>query len=304
MLDADFPLDHGRGDACLFRDGPRQLIGAGSLGDTEADDIAADRGGEFLRSSQGNQFSAAHDADAVGACGLLHEVGGAEGRDAVFGAEFFECRPEIKTCTRIESRRGLVQEQDLGTDQEALGDLGPALESSREGLDRIVQAIGQVQGLGCFGDAGFESGTLESVEGSAAAEVFQNGQLAVETWGLEDNAESGSDFGGLRDDIMTGDGGRSGVGEREGREDPEERALASAVGSQQAEEFATADLQGDPVKGTAVPERLHQVARDDCGGVVGCTHEAGRFSAAGAVGKDSGSCSPAIASITRSESCW
>jgi hypothetical protein len=231
-------------------------------------------------------------------------LGGAEGRDAVFGAEFFECRPEIKTRARVESRRWLVQKQHLGTDQEALGDLGPALESSREGLDRIVQAISQVQGPRCFVNARFESLTLESVEGSAAAEVFQNGQLAVETRRLEDDAEQGSDFGGLRDDIMSRDGGRSGVGEREGREDPEEGALSAAVGSQQAEEFALADFQGDAVESAALPERLHQVACDDCVSVIGCAHETGRFSTGEAVGKDSGSCSPAIASITRSESCW
>ena len=217
MLDADFPLDHGRGNAGLFRDGPRQLIGAGFPGDTEADDVAADRRGKFFRSAQGHQFPVTHDADAIGACGFLHEVGGAEGCDAVFSAEFFECRPEIETRARVESRRGFVQKQDLGTDQEALGDLGPALESSREDLDRIVQAIGQVQGLRGFIDARFEFRTLESVEGSAAAEVFQNGQLAIETRRLEDDAEPCSDFRGLRDHIMARDGGRSGVGEREGR---------------------------------------------------------------------------------------
>ena len=88
--------------------------------------------------------------------GLLHQMGGAEHGDTMLVSQFFQSGPKVDTGTRIKSRGGLIKKQNLRPDQETLGDLGTALETPGESLDKVVQPISEVECLGSLGNTGFE----------------------------------------------------------------------------------------------------------------------------------------------------
>ena len=75
-----------------------------------------------------------------------------------------------------------------------------------------MEAVCEVEGLRCLGDAGLELRAAQAIEGAAATEVLEDGQLAVEAGGLEDDTQSRANFGCCGDDIMACDGGCSRIG--------------------------------------------------------------------------------------------
>jgi hypothetical protein len=75
-----------------------------------------------------------------------------------------------------------------------------------------METIREGKSLRGFGDAGFEFRYCQSIESAAATQILKDGQLAIETRRLENNAEAGPDFGCGRNDIMAGDLRCSGIG--------------------------------------------------------------------------------------------
>jgi hypothetical protein len=113
----------------------------------------------------------------------------------MLAAEIFESRPEIESGAGIKPSRGFVEQEHLGTDQEALGDFSATLKASGESLHEIVKTIRQVESLCGLGDSALELRSCQSIEGSATAEILKDGQFAVEARRLENNPKPRPDFG-------------------------------------------------------------------------------------------------------------
>src|SRR6185312_223626 len=82
------------------------------------DVLGAPRADELARRAERDHLSMIHDRDAVAEpFGLIHIVSGEDDRSTL-GAELFDEVPELSACLRVESGRGLIEEQQLGVANE------------------------------------------------------------------------------------------------------------------------------------------------------------------------------------------
>lgn len=79
-------------------------------------------------------------------------------------------------------------------------------------------------------------------------EVFAHGQFFVEAWCLENDPEPATDRAGVAREIESENVGAASGWPDKGGKNPEEGGLAAAVGSEQAEDFARVNPEGDLVK--------------------------------------------------------
>src|SRR3989442_11266034 len=105
----------------IDEDGSRDQIALDVTGRPERDDAA------FV-----------DDADAVGLLRLLEVVGGQEDRGAARPADLAEVLPERAAARHVESRRRLVQKEDLGLVEEAAHDLELSALASPERAHRLL----------------------------------------------------------------------------------------------------------------------------------------------------------------------
>ena len=82
--------------------------------------------------------------------------------------------------------------------------------------------------------------------------VFAHGQFLVEAWRLENDPESAPNRARVAREIESENAGAAGGWPDEGGKNPEEGGLAAAVGSEQAEDFARINAEGDLVKRNAI----------------------------------------------------
>ena len=183
-----------------MRELPHLVRGAGAL---VADGGAGEREeGVFERSVLGlllksagvpwaTMLAVVDDADAMGdAVGLVHVVRGEKDGDALGLVEVLDVRPELVAALGIEAERGLVEEENFRSVQEAARDFEPALHAAGELLHLVVAAIPELEELEqFFGALGAEL-VRHMVEDAVEFHVFPGGEFAVEAGVLEDDAEA------------------------------------------------------------------------------------------------------------------
>ena len=104
------------------------LRGAGHDLDARPPDLVLER----LRRALGDDPTVVDDPHAVGEhVGLLEVLGGEEDRHAAVGGQALHLLPERAAALRVETRGGLVEEQDPGPVHERESQVEPALHASR-----------------------------------------------------------------------------------------------------------------------------------------------------------------------------
>ena len=109
----------------------------------------------------------------------------------------------------------------------------------------------------------FALGAGDAVELGGELEIFPAGEGAVGGKHLRHVADSAADLRGSLDDVEAGHGGGS-LGRLEhGGEHLDRGGLASAVGSQEAEDRSVGHVQGDVIGGNQVAESAREPERLD-----------------------------------------
>ncbi len=95
--------------------------------------VRAQRRNQLLGSSLGDDLAVIHDRDPIAeALGFLHVVRREQHRAPV-GAEAADDLPQLAARLRVETRRGLVEKEQLGFADERTGDREPLLLPARQG---------------------------------------------------------------------------------------------------------------------------------------------------------------------------
>src|ERR1019366_3882070 len=135
-----------------------------------------------------------------------------------------------------------------------------ALHSSGEGFYAIVGAVKQSHASENLPDALRQIRTVQSVEMSLMPEVLASGKFQVDAWGLKDDADAAAQGSRLANGVEASNSGIAGGRNHERGKNAEKRGLAAAVGTEQAEEFGGANVEGHSIERGAVGIAVNDVA--------------------------------------------
>ena len=177
----------------------------------------------------------AHDGDPVAkAFGFVHVVGGEQHRGSP-RAQLADARPEPQTHRRVEARRGLVENQELGAVHQRLRDGEPPLEAAREGGHRQPGVGAQLEEVDQLFDALGPLRLPDQVIAREDAQVFGGGQLRDEDVFLKRDPEPGPHCPGFFGDVHAEDQDPPFARIRGAVDHANRGGLAGAVGAQQSE---------------------------------------------------------------------
>jgi hypothetical protein len=126
------PLDQGHG-----------LPGARRVGHHQLQPVPADRVGQLPRGAARGDPAPVEDAHLVGQpLGLLQVLRGQQHRRAA-GDQRLHGVPHVAAAGRVEPGGGLVEEEDLGGQHQARGDVEPAAHPPGEQAHRAVAGVGE-----------------------------------------------------------------------------------------------------------------------------------------------------------------
>ncbi len=106
---------------------------------------------------------------------------------------------------------------------------------------------------------------VDAVQLGVQAEVLLGGEVAVERLVLEDEADVPADVVALGGDVEAAHAGGAGGGPRERAEHVDRRALAGAVGAEEAEDLAASDGERDAADGLDLAVGLGELVDLDGG---------------------------------------
>ena len=182
--------------------------------------------------------------------------------------------PDVVALARVEPGRGLVEEDDGGSADQAGGQVEAPSHAAGVGLRPAVAGLVEAELVQQLAGAGAGVRAGEVQQPGEQLEILPAGQLLVDRGVLAGQADRAADAVGVLHDVAAGDRGGARVGTQEGREDADGGGLARAVGAEDPEHGSLGDGQVDAVEccGRAV------VLREALGvdGVVGHADHAGR----------------------------
>ena len=184
-----------------------------------------------------------------------------EDRDAA-PAEVVDQLVDIPGRGRVQAGGRLVEEEYLWVAEQCSGEGDPLAETLRQSGARVVATIGEFHRAQRRIDALFRIRNL--VEVGEAAQVLGHGQAEVQIGGLGHDRDPPGDLHSvLRRERHLGHacGTRSRCDH--GAKCPHGRCLAGAIGAQETEYLAVADLEGDVFERDAVPEPSFRCRKPD-----------------------------------------
>src|SRR5665213_1408050 len=221
--------------------------------------VAADTPAALKERIGGEQAAFGQHGQARAAVGFLHQVRRHENGDAIALVDFAQVAPHVDAGCRIEAGAGFVEQQDARAMEQSLGDLDAPAHAAAETLDALGGAVAQADRRQRLLDAPAQIRAAQAVEMSLADEIFLGGQLLVEAWRLEYDADLPADFIARFCRVQAEQAHMAGGDGDERREDAEEGGLARAVGAKKAEDIAVVDLQGEVVQGNALAVTMGEV---------------------------------------------
>jgi hypothetical protein len=142
-------------------------------------------------------------------------------------------------------------------------DVEPSPLPARVGRDTPRGERGQVEALDQSVGSAPGLGSLQPVEPSLKHEILAPGGELVAAAELAYVPDPGPHLGRLPGDVEASDGRGSPVARQERRQHPQRGRFAGAVGSEEPEDFAGADVDVDAAHSLDIPEALAQAARAD-----------------------------------------
>jgi hypothetical protein len=119
-----------------------------------------------------------------------------------FGHEGTHDVPHLIAATRIEAGGWLVQEDQIGSHDDARRDVEPSAHPARVGLDPSRRRFGDVESLEQLLAALPRSRARESEQSSEQREVLDSGEVLVDGCELAGHADARADSVAIRDDVV------------------------------------------------------------------------------------------------------
>src|SRR6266705_2328039 len=240
-------------------------------GDPDCDDVRADRGLQLRGTSLGDDLAQVDNRDALAQLvRLLHVLGRQEDRHVLLPVKATEVLPHRGPRLRVETRRGLVQEQD----SRVMNEPGTQVESPPHPagvrVRPAVRGILQLQDIEDLLDALLNERIGHVIEPPNQPEVLAARKFSVDPDRLSRIPDDAPDVQTIALDIEARDVDGAARLREERRDDPDDRRLSGPVGPEETEELALADGEADVVDGldfllAAAPVHLHQVTDVDDG---------------------------------------
>ena len=239
-------LGHRRLDAeAVAQRGQRGVV----VGGAQHHPVGPDARLERLGRVEHDDLAAVHDRDAVAELRLVHVVRGHEDRRALGLLQCTDVAPDRAAGLGVEADGRLVEEQHARRVHQAAGDLQAPSHAAGVRLHRRVTAVPEVDHLEHLAHPRRDDLGVDAVELGVQAEVLLGGEVAVERRVLEHEADVPADGVALADDVEAAHAGGTGRGPGERAQHVDRRALAGAVGAEEAEDLAASDGERDTADG-------------------------------------------------------
>ena len=145
------------------------------------------------------------------------------------------------------------------------GQSQPLLHAPAQGVDLGLATIGEVDQLQKLARDRRPLAPRHAVAGGVELEVLGGGQPVVDAEEVGHVADQVADLARILGDRDAGHGGVAGVGRAQRGQDPDGGRLARPVGTDEAEDLALGDGEGDLVQGDPAPELLVEALDRDHG---------------------------------------
>ena len=179
------------------------------------------------------------------------------------GGEMGERIPELAAGDRIDARGGLVEKQHARLRHQRAGQRELLFHAAAEASGEAVLEAVHVEHAQIAAAALRDFVRRHAAQIADVADVFGDGEIGIETEGLREIAGVRAGFArGTAENL-----GRAGGGFHDAREDLKRGGFARAIGSDQAEDFAVADVEVDAAHGLERAVALPEIANANCRGL-------------------------------------
>ena len=121
-----------------------------------------------------------HQRDTIAAFGFVHEVGREEDRDAIVAGEIDQRAPELVTRHRVDTRRGLVENEHRGPVEHSHRKLQPLLDAKRQAVRLGVGHGIEIVAFEQLFNSGFDLVCRKMVEVCVQLEILPDREFAIE----------------------------------------------------------------------------------------------------------------------------
>ena len=205
--------------------------------------VLEDGGGTFCQEPAGGD-----DPHPVGqAVGFLEVLGGQEDRHAELAVEPPDLGPDSRPAVGVESRGGLVEKQHLWVVDQGGSEIQTPLHSTRIRADTPIDGGADVDQVEDLRESHPDLRGAQPVEAPLQGEQFTPGLPVVNGRILERDADPDADRSGILRHVVPGHGGRPGTGFEQRAEDPYDRRLAGAVGTQESVDLPSTNAEIETV---------------------------------------------------------
>jgi hypothetical protein len=223
----------------------------------------SDRGLELAGGALSDEVAVVDDGDPVGELvGLVQVLGGQQHRGPA-GGQRPDDLPDLAAATRVQPGGRLVQEQQLGGDDDAGGDVQPPSHAPGVGLDLPPGRLGQPEGVQQLARPRPGAWPREAEEPGQQHQVLPPGQVLVDRGVLAGQGNQAAHHIGLRRDVVSEDPCRSAVWTEQRGEHPDGGGLAGPIWPKDAVHRTGGYRQVDAIDGQGLAERLDQARRLD-----------------------------------------
>ena len=204
----------------------------------------------------GDHATHVHDREALGEPVRLLEVLRREQHRRAVGHELADHLPECVPARKVQTGRGLVEEQDRRPCHQRSGHIEPAAHPARVRSDRAVGRLRELETLQELSRPLRHPPTRTLGETADQPKVLATGEVGVHGRGLAGQTDAQADALGVVHDVEAQHLGATAVGLEDRREDPHGGRLPGTVRTQQAEHGAGATSKSIPARASTDPNRF------------------------------------------------
>ena len=158
-------------------------------------------------------------------------------------AQRLQILPEIAPCAGIEAGGRFIEQQHSGMVQQSFSQLDTPLHSAGKSFNEFLGAIREANAREDFMNALLQRGPAQSVKMSLMPKILVGGELQINALRLKDHADLPPQARRFLRRIVAHDRSAARAWKHQGGENPEERGLAAAVGTEQAEQLSLAHIK-------------------------------------------------------------
>ena len=218
----------------------------------------ADHGLEFVGGAGGDLPAAVHDDDPVAQLlHLLHVVARVDDGGAAL-VETLDALEDGAPALRVDSDRGLIEEDEVGAVGDAAGDVEASQQAAGELLGLELHELLQADEGDRLGHQAAPLGAVTHVEGAEGIDVLRHRELIEDGDILRHHADATLETVGGGRHRLTEDADRALVVGEQLKDAADRRRLARAVGAEQPQHLAARNSQGQAVHRDEFPIAFDQ----------------------------------------------